>query len=160
LTQIKATRQVFVSHAVVLIERQTGGLRADEVGTMPKGIDSVWRRAFWGLLVLALFVMPVVQAQTVLLTPAHIAMQTHDDRGEAKLTVSLPFDCESGSCCDRDGLACCSPTGCPMFAGWLAADATALPLLFPKSSVYRVWASEGLDGLDQTPAVPPPRRIV
>jgi len=126
---------------------------------MPKGIDSVWRRAFWGLLVLALFVMPVLLVQAPL-TPAHVAMQAHDDGGDAKLTVSLPFDHESGSCCDHARLACCSTTGCPMFAGWLAAEATALPLQFPKSSVYRVWAREALDGLNQTPAVPPPRRIV
>jgi hypothetical protein len=47
-----------------------------------------------------------------------------------------------------------------MSAGSLPAEAAALVLLFPKSSVYRVWASESLDGLNQTPAVPPPRRIV
>jgi hypothetical protein len=127
---------------------------------MPKGIDSVWRRAFWGLLVLALFVMPVVQSQASPLTPAHVATQAHDDCSDVKLTISLPFDHESDSCCDHAGLACCSATGCSMFAGSLAAEATALPLLFPKSSFYRVWAREGLDGLNQTPAVPPPRRIV
>jgi hypothetical protein len=111
--------------------------------------------------------MSVIQVYALVLPVLHTA--THatelaDQGGNADTVASLPAHDHWGTPCKghdgAHGLACCSASGCPMFAGWLPADATLLPSIAPGVLSYRDLAAPRPDGLGRAPALPPPRPIV
>jgi hypothetical protein len=132
---------------------------------MPKGRDGLLRKVISGLSVLAVLVMSVVQAHALPVWHAtthatELAYHVED----AETVASLPAHDNWGAPCKghdgAHGLACCSASGCPMFAGWLPADATLLPSIAPGALSYRDLATPRPDGLGRAPALPPPRPIV
>jgi hypothetical protein len=134
---------------------------------MPKGRDGMLRKVLSGLSVLAVLVMSVVQAHALVLPVLHVATHAAElayQGDNAETVASLPAHDDWGAPCKghdgAHGLACCSASGCPMFAGWLPADATPLPSITPGALSYRDLATPRPDGLGRAPALPPPRPTV
>ena len=133
---------------------------------MPEGSDHIFRRVLSGLLVLAIFVMPVVQVRASIVvamqSTEHVAPVAHHNDSEIA-TLPPSHDHSQSPCKNHEathGLPCCFAGSCSMLAGWLTTASPSLPWVRQLAPIYWASSTPSSDDLGGAPARKPPRLIV